>query len=77
MIRLIFGSLIVTFLLSCDQSPEAKEAKMLEEKLKNAADIQKAKADSLDLAAKHLRKQADSARDMAKELKDSSKAVGN
>ncbi|MBO9698730.1 MAG: hypothetical protein J7604_00905 [Sporocytophaga sp.] len=72
--RLIFCSLIFIH-LSCNKSPEEQKAKMLEDKLQNAADLEKAKADSLDLAAKNLKKEADSVRDVAKELKDSSKNI--
>ena len=63
-------------MLSCNNSPEEQKARMLEDKIQNAADLEKARADSLDLAAKNLRKEADSVRDVAKELRDSSRNTG-
>ncbi|WP_045461630.1 hypothetical protein [Sporocytophaga myxococcoides] len=62
--------------MSCNNSPEEQNAKMLEDKIQNAADIEKARPDSLDLASKNLRKEADSVRDVAKELKGSSRKIG-
>lgn len=73
--RLIFCSLLFS-LVSCNKTPEEQRAKLEENKLQNAADMEKARADSLDLAAKNLKKEADSVRDVAKELKDSSRNIG-
>jgi len=73
--RLIFCSLIFS-LMSCNQTPEEQKARMQEDKLQNASDLEKARADSLDLAARKLKKEADSVRDVAKDLKDSSRNIG-
>lgn len=63
-------------LMSCNQTPEEQKARMQEDKLQNASDLEKARADSLDLAARKLKKEADSVRDVAKDLKDSSRNIG-
>ncbi|MCR6642107.1 MAG: hypothetical protein NVV82_24760 [Sporocytophaga sp.] len=73
--RITFFYLLFT-MLSCNNSPEEQKARMLEDKLQNAADLEKARADSLDLAAQKLKKEADSTRDVAKELRDSSRNTG-
>ncbi len=61
--------------MSCNNSPEEQKARMLEDKIQNAADLEKARADSLELSARKLKKEADSVRDVAKELKDSSRNI--
>lgn len=62
-------------IMSCNNSPEEQKARMLEDKIQNAADLEKARADSLELSARKLKKEADSVRDVAKELKDSSRNI--